>query len=508
MMENNQENLLKEIKQTEVDFIKLIYERLGIVIKHHQTHDLHKTILNAYHKFNYAPKDYLAKLINCKDHSPLLEHFIAGVTVGETYFFRDNHQIQLLENKILTRIIEQKRQQNNLSLRIWSAGVATGEEIYTIAMLLSEMIPDIDKWRITLLATDINTEALKKAIIGFYNEWSMRSIQDYFKQRYFSTINRGYSFSPKLRELVHFDYLNLNDDTYPAIFNGTNAQDLILCRNVFIYFDNTKIARLMQKLNACLVPGGYLLLGASDPVNLSGTDFIFHHHDGLIFTRPTEEKISVEAKKPIVSEKVKVVNKVKNKVKETKIYQVKNIPDKKKPDYSYQDKISELLKESNWQAALNMVDLFETLEKNTQFIFFSKAIALANLGKLAEAEKVCQEGLKYHATDKDMYFTYALIHIELNHLVEAEKMLRKTLFLDHQFVPGHFQLGLLLLRNKQIELGLKSLCNALIIAKAKDPKEKVISSQGLCYGRFVEIVKQEIELHTLSGNKNYANQSA
>ncbi len=505
MSKLQQEELLSAIKEADTGFIQFIYSKLGIVIKQHQTHDLHKTILSAYHKFNYTPREYLNLLQSCQNQSPLLEHLIAGVTIGETYFFRDDHQIKLLKDRILTNIIQKKRQENNLSLRIWSAGSATGEEIYTIVMLLYEAIPDIHNWTLNLLATDINTEALKKAITGQYGEWSMRSIKDNFKERYFTKKNNDYHILPKVRDLVHFDYLNLNDDTYPAIFNGTNAQDLILCRNVFIYFDNNRIAKLMQKFNACLVAGGYMLLGASDPVNISGTDFIYHHHDGLVFTRPTLEEQAFVINKPITVEKPRVTPR---EHKITAKHHEKIQPKKKVVEYSSNNEITQLLQTGHWQEVLNIINLAQEKEQNNKFMLSAKATALANLGKLAQAEEVCQKSLVHHSTDKETYFTYALILIELNHLVEAETILRKTLFLDHQFVPAHFQLGLLLLRNKQRESGLKSLNNALSIAKSKDEKEEVSGSQGLRYGRLVEILKHEIELHTSAGNIKYADENA
>jgi len=503
MTEKKRDELITQIKDNESDFIKFIYERLGIVIKTHQTHELHKTILNAYHKFNEEPKEYLDKLRDCQDHSPLLEHLISGVTVGETYFFRDKHQINLLKDKILIDIIQRKREENNLSLRIWSAGSATGEEIYTITMLLHELIPDIDKWRLSLLATDINMESLKKGVAGLYGEWSMRSIQDYFKRRYFTQFNKEYSFSQQLKELVHFDYLNLNEDTYPDIFNATNAQDLILCRNVFIYFDADKITHIMKKLNACLMPGGYLLLGASDPVNITGTDFIFHHHDGLVFTRPQTNDQPIKIIKTIATEKMEPVPPVCEKIDKKVIAKPEPIS-----NHLDQDKITEMLQSTNWQEIINMIDQTILNDSNASFLLSIKATALANLGKLSEAERICQSSLALHSTNKDMYFTYALILIELNQLTEAEKLLRKTLFLDHQFVPAHFQLGLLLLRNKQHEVGLKSLRNALVIAKSKDTQEEVAGSHGLRYGQLVIMLKHEIEIHTSSGNINYVDQNA
>jgi chemotaxis protein methyltransferase CheR len=273
------------IKGHEQAYIQLIQHRLGIVIKTHQTNELRAVILSACHQFHCTPEEYIHLLKNSADHAPLLEHLILAVTIGETYFFRDNHQMELLQEKVLPTLIASKKTKGDLSLRIWSAGCASGEEIYTIAMLLNESLMDINRWTINLLATDINMSSLQKGMEGIYAEWSMRSIPLYFKQRYFTVLKNKYHLNPEIRDLAHFNYLNLNDDIYPSIFNETNAQDLILCRNVLIYFDQICIDKLMKRLSACLLPDGFLLLGASDPVNIKETNLASYNRESSLFIR-------------------------------------------------------------------------------------------------------------------------------------------------------------------------------------------------------------------------------
>ncbi len=212
-----------EIKVLESQFVDLIRKRFGIVIHSHQNYELFKTIQEACIRFKLTPSEYLNCLIDCSIQSPLLDHLVSGITVGETYFFRDKQQMQLIQDHLLPEIIKNKREKNSLSIRIWSAGCASGEEIYSIVMMLYEILPDIEKWTIKLLATDINTVSLQKAISGSYGEWSMRSITDYFKEKYFTKENRHYLLMKKIKDLVNFDYLNLNDENYPSIFNGTKC---------------------------------------------------------------------------------------------------------------------------------------------------------------------------------------------------------------------------------------------------------------------------------------------
>jgi len=150
---NNQ--LFMDILNIKPQFVEIIRKRLGIVVHTHQDNNLIETIYNACEIFHCTPNKYFTLLLDCPDQSPLLDHLVTGITVGETYFFRDKQQMELLKNELLPQLIKLKRDNNKLFIRIWSAGCASGEEIYTLGMLLFELIPDIEKWTIKLLATDI-----------------------------------------------------------------------------------------------------------------------------------------------------------------------------------------------------------------------------------------------------------------------------------------------------------------------------------------------------------------
>lgn len=498
----NKIDLINEIKKYEPSFIEFVRERLGINIQYCQTNELREAIIKACEKFNFQPLDYLNLLKKADARSPLLEHLIASVTIGETYFFRDKYQMELLQNTLLPNLIGKKREQGDLTLRIWSAGCASGEEIYTLAIMLREKLIDFKSWSLSLLGTDINTESLQKGVAAIYSEWSMRSISDDIKSRYFTKKNQRYELDNAIRDMVRFDYLNLNDESYPSIFNGTNSQDLIICRNVLIYFNAQCIHRLMKKLSESLAPGGYILLGASDPIDIKDTKLQYHKDRPMLFSReieapaleivapkqpPTFKKESPDLHKPTPI-RPKVTEHIQSPFRVNEAY------------------INRLLNEGQWQKLLDAFNQFSSTEiANSAFLLSAKGSALANLGKLNEAEKYCKESIQLDSTNKYTYLTYALILIELNQFQTAEEMLRKTLFLDHAFVIGHYQLGLLLLRKKQHDAGLKSLKNAFAIVKTQEPNELVQGSQGLSYGRLAEILRYEMDVYAEGighGNKN------
>lgn len=271
-----EDKILEEVKLYENSFIELIHERFGIVVHVHQVHELNAIIINSCKELQQTPKEYLENLKSCNNRSPLFENLIIGITVGETYFFRDKRQINLLKTIILPKIINDKRKKNILNLRIWSAGCSTGEEIFSIAMLLQELLEDYKLWNLQLLGTDINRKSLERIEQGRYGQWSMRSISDYYKNRYFTMKGKSeYILSDEIKNMVKFQYLNLNDNMYPSLINGTNDQDLILCRNVLIYFNRKYISQIMKRLSSALSENGYLILGASDPIDITNSDLLF-----------------------------------------------------------------------------------------------------------------------------------------------------------------------------------------------------------------------------------------
>ncbi|NNM59105.1 MAG: hypothetical protein HKM04_04755 [Legionellales bacterium] len=490
-------DLTARIKKNEGAFLTLIRERLGIIIHPHQKMDLHHTLLEACQKFSLTPEEYLHILTFSSNNSLEFSHLIAGITIGETYFFRDNNQMQLLNDNLLPELIQSKRERDEYTIRIWSAGCSTGEDIYTIAMMLCELIPDYKRWSLQLMGTDINAISLQKATLGRYTQWSMRTITDYFKNKYFTPVNHCFQISPQLRELVNFSYLNLNENTYPSILNGTNARDLILCCNVLIYFDNVSIANLMKKLEDCLVPGGYLLLGASDPVILKETELLQHHSQGLYFSRPAEKQWSPPSNPLLITSAN--TGAAKPTLVKTTLAPITDLPKHTTPELGL---ITKLMRESQWQEALNIIDKNIIQGKKTIFLLDAKATALANLGKLSLAIICCHESMSLDPSNKQSYFTHAMILLELNQLTEAETLLRKAIFFDHRFVEAHYQLGLLLFRCKNPEAGLKCFRNALSIAKNEKSDYPVSEFSNLTFKQLVTILENELVIYSKHSDKN------
>lgn len=192
------------------------------------------------------------------------QHLSELLTNNESYFFRDRQQLNLLKNQIFPQLIKQKRQQGDLTLRIWSAGCSTGQEPYSLAIMLKELLLDLDAWNLTIFGTDIDLAALNQARAGIYSQWSFRDTEPRIKQQYFEPLGRNYQIERSIRQMVTFQKLNLLSDQFPQLFSNLREIDLIVCRNVFIYFGSATISKILAKFYDTLLPDGYLLVGHSE----------------------------------------------------------------------------------------------------------------------------------------------------------------------------------------------------------------------------------------------------
>ena len=184
------------------------------------------------------------------------------ITIGETCFFRNQPQIDALRNVVLPAILEAKSKLPLRHLRIWSAGCSTGEEPYTLNMLLmEEAVGQLKNWTFEILATDLNERSLAHCKNGVYGDYSTRNLTPYYRQKYFDSTENQLRVTSRLRRGVTFTRLNLLDDARMAFMK---SMDVIFCCNVLIYFDVLSKRHVIQHFYNNLMPHGYLFLGHSE----------------------------------------------------------------------------------------------------------------------------------------------------------------------------------------------------------------------------------------------------
>lgn len=266
----------------------LVSDRLGLHIREIDLPEFHQKLQQRLSANKMQQFEDYYRLLNSPAGKSEWKSLIPLLTTGETYFFRDKGQIHLLKQHILPELIEQRRHDHQArrigkpSLRIWSAGCSCGEEPYTLSMLLTQLIPDIQNWDILVLGTDLNPESITKAKRGLYRQWSFRQVEPAVVTQYFTNKGTCWEVKPAIRRLVQLQTGNLVADDFSAPYSVTRDMDLIICRNVFIYFQPDTIAKIVDKFHAVLRTGGFFLSGHTELQGQDLSKFSTLHFDSSV----------------------------------------------------------------------------------------------------------------------------------------------------------------------------------------------------------------------------------
>ncbi|MEW4452934.1 protein-glutamate O-methyltransferase CheR [Bremerella sp. JC817] len=225
----------------------------------------------------------LVRKVRLGADSGLKRKVVDAITTNETLFFRDQYMFEALRHKALPELIDAKEKTAYPTrLRIWSAACSTGQEPYSLAITLSELIPDIHRWDIQILGTDISDKVVAKASRGWYAKHEIeRGMSPERLQKYFSPEENGWRIRDEIRSLVSFQRQNLLEP-----FGMSARYDMVFCRNVAIYFTREVRRDLFHRLAATMIPDGYLFVGAQEFLADVGPNFTPQHHCRGTFYRP------------------------------------------------------------------------------------------------------------------------------------------------------------------------------------------------------------------------------
>jgi chemotaxis protein methyltransferase CheR len=263
-------------------FVKLIYKKTGLFYEYGKKYYVQKRIENRASSFQMETlKEYYMMLKFAEDSSEFYQ-LINDLTVNETYFFRDFPQLRNFAEEVLP--IFEKEKNLDKKIKLWSAACSTGEEPYTLSIILLEMLQRPELWNIQILATDINTEVLKSAKTGLYESRAIKDVPLEYLNKYFTRHQNKYMINLDVKKFVTFRPLNLMDDKAMSNMNGC---DFIFCRNCLIYFDDVSRTKVVSHFYESLNPGGYLFLGHSESVGRISSDYkVKKIGDTIIYSRP------------------------------------------------------------------------------------------------------------------------------------------------------------------------------------------------------------------------------
>ena len=462
----------------------------------------------------------VARDLGCPDAASCMQALMAGtlnrsqaeilaghLAIGETYFFREKPVLDVLQNQILPELIARRRQSGQLHLRIWSAGCCTGEEPYSIAILLSRLLPDIRNWNIAVLGTDINPHFLRKARRGAYTEWSFRSPPLWLQRDYFRSDSGGrFEILPAVKALVDFAYHNLAEDACPSLVNHTNGMDVIFCRNVLMYFAPQGARRVVANLYRCLVDGGWLVVSPTEASAALLEPFqAIHFPEAVLFRKGGSEAFPTglptlpslqcagytgfglelpsnfqPAAWPIAAPEP-----------ETLPAGVPNTADAMSaaPVANPRIQVAQLYEQGRYDDAEKILSGMLAAEQAD-----AKALALlarihANRGRLAEALEWCDRALREDRLDPAAHYLKANILVEQGRFEEATAGFRRVIYLDPRFPLAYFALGNLCKREGKFAEAARHFANVLELLGGCDPDSVVPEAEGLTAGRLREIIQ-------------------
>ncbi len=495
----------------------LIRERTGLTFPAARQADMEEALRRALDDQAEDP-DRLRRLL--AHNSAARDELIASLTIGESYFFRDPGQFAILREEVLPALAERR---GDATLRLWSAGCAAGEEPYSLAILCEELGLH---GRASVLGTDISRVRLSAAQRGIYTKWALRGMTAETIERYFTRQGKSYTLRAPFREHVDFRYLNLAEDQYPSLTAGIWGLDVILCRNVLIYFDHDTVVRVAQRLIDSLSEDGWLLMGASDPAlsELVDCDVVLTR-SGLAYRRPgrsDELQISVpavepgeqpwldtpaawspDAAQPSAADEAASVGAaewweladdaeamgaaarqpVSAATMPVDLPAAREAPEPVRAAYAARDYP---------RAARLAAELLTAHDSPALRVL--QVRALANVGDLAAAGEASAAALERHRGSAELMYLHAVLLSEAGRWRDAAAAARRALYLDRSMVVAHIALALALKRLNDDAGALRAFHNADALLNGLAAEEPVAAADGETAGRLRASVRAQLRV--------------
>lgn len=478
----------------------LVAEKMGLHFPENKRQDLWQAVQSLARKQGREDTEsFLRSLIASPLTHQQVKMLAAHLTVGETYFFREMESLEAFRDHLLPALIR-LRSERERRLRIWSAGCGSGEEPYTVAMLVDQLIPDARGWDIRIYGTDINPHALEKARRGVYTQWSFRGVSDALRDRYFEPAGQGaYRVKARFKKMVAFASHNLATDDCPSILNSAHEMDVIFCRNVMIYFTPQAVQRVIRLFYRCLAEGGWLIVAPSETPILLASEFRAVPFAGATLYRKTSQappaakvwgpaaraapKRSVaELPVPAVMEWIEPLP-------------ATPAPARASRAQLYEAALAAYRSGRYDEAAATLQTLLAESVPGTQegeadgHAYALMARVFANQGNLEEAIQWCEKAVAADKTNPGYCYLLALILLEQGREKAAFQALRRSLYLDPGFIAGHYALGNIATREHRHKDASRHFQNVVSLL-FRVPKESILPElDGMTAGRLLENIQ-------------------
>lgn len=458
----------------------LVGERLGLDYPPERWPDLERGMRVAALQAGAGNADvFAATLLDATPQQRQLDTLAEALTVGETYFFRERRSFEILEQEILPPLIAARRSAGR-HLRLWSAGCCTGEEAYSLAIVVDRLLPQRQDWQVTILGTDVNPAFLRAAARGDFGDWSFRGAPPGFRDRYFTrTAAQRWQLDPRIRRMVRFRPLNLVQPGIPDGHPDTQAMDLILCRNVLMYFSPDRMQQVLGRLEHALADGGWLSVSAAEAMVKSLHALTPAGFDGAVFYRKAAragEPVPAPAARPAWPPSVEPP------------------PGGRLPEAVAAESLPAPSSAAAYVGiatvtATATADADADAKAHPPSDLLRLARRQADAGQLPLARATVEHALVLAKLDAGAHHLHALILEELGLAAEARAALQRAIYLEPDFVLAHHALGQLALRQGLAVQAQRHFGHVLALLDGLPAQAELPRSDGLSAGHLRVLVE-------------------
>lgn len=456
-------------------------------------------------------ESYLEHLTSSRRGADEIRALAEELTVNETFFFRNADNFRAFTGTVLPERIRAKAAEKRL--RILSAGCASGEEPYSLAIRVREALPDLESWDVKILGIDISPAILAKAAQARYSEWSLRATSEDDRRRYFRGEGRDFVLAPEIRRMVTFEERNLVDDDPP--FWHALGCDVVFCRNVLMYFAPDKARDVVRRIGEALLPGGFFFLGHAETLRGLTSEFhLCHTHDTFYYRKREASSEAVvatatwtgprgepaEDSLPAVVESTASWVDVIRRASE-RIATLTDGPRTLPPAASTAavrtwdlGLVLEAVRQERFSDALELLSSLPPDGQQDPDALLLRAVLLTNNGRLEESEDVCRRLLALDELNAGAHYLMALCREHAGDSTGAIEHDQTAVYLDAGFAMPRLHLGLMAKRLGDAATAQRELGQAMLLLAREDASRLLLFGGGFSRDTLLQLCRTELRL--------------
>lgn len=410
------------------------------------------------------------------------------LTVNETFFFRNSDNFLALAENVLPERIRAKAQTKQL--RILSAGCSSGEEPYSLAIMVREALPDLNDWDVKIVGIDINPTILLKAAQARYSEWSLRATSDDVRHRYFRANGADFVLAPEIQKMVSFEERNLVDED--PLFWKSLACDVVFCRNVLMYFTPEIARSVVGRISQALVPRGYLFLGHAETLRGITPDFhLCHTHDTFYYQQRDQFEAELTQLDTLSNAPLLLPVQVEPGVKHSNdpVSQHAVTAPPSAWDLSL---VLEAVRQERFADALELIGSLPADSHEDPDALLLRAVLLTNHGRVNESEEVCRRLLALDELNAGAHYLMALCREHEGDTDRAIEHGLTSIYLDPSFAMPHLHLGILAKRAGDTVGAQRELGKARVLLASEDASRILLFGGGFSRDALLQLCRMQL----------------